>query len=156
MKRKMLARLTEHRHFIRHPLSLPLEYKVIEKKQTEDTSEERSTTINISQGGLMFSARQPVKEDSVITIKMPFQKNIFKVNAKVTHCEKSPETKLYNVGVCFYRFSDAFKVKLIEQIYLISEYRDLRSIQLGKEISLEQASKEWIKRYSARFKRLYW
>ena len=52
--------------------------------------------------------------------------------------------------------SDALKVKLTEEIYLIAEYRDLRSIELGREISLEEASQEWVRRYSARFKKLYW
>jgi c-di-GMP-binding flagellar brake protein YcgR len=93
---------------------------------------------------------------STIVVKMPFAEKIFNVRAKVVHCKKSPETKLYNIGVKFYRLNDAFKVKLIEQIYLISEYRDLISMQRGKEVSLEQASKEWIKRYSDRFSKLYW
>ena len=87
---------------------------------------------------------------------MPFQNKSFNVHARVVHCDRSLDTKLYHVGVCFERFSDAFKVKLIEQIYLICEYRDLRSVQLGRDISLEEASREWIKRYSDRFRKLYW
>ena len=93
---------------------------------------------------------------STIVVKMPFEDKIFNVKAKVVHCKKNTETKLYNIGVKFYRLNDAFKVKLIEQIYLISEYRDLISMQRGKDISLEEASKEWIKRYSDRFSKLYW
>jgi hypothetical protein len=45
---------------------------------------------------------------------------------------------------------------MIEQIYLIAGYRDMLTLQSGKEVSLEEASRKWIKRYSARFKRLYW
>jgi hypothetical protein len=29
-------------------------------------------------------------------------------------------------------------------------------MQLGRQVSLEEASREWIKRYSERFKRMYW
>ncbi len=73
------------------------------------------------------------------------------------HVDKDNEDpKMYNVGVAFYRYSDAFKVKLIEQIYLIDEYRSLRSVQLGRNISFDEASREWIKRYSKRFSELYW
>ena len=73
------------------------------------------------------------------------------------HAEKDKENPpFFNVVVSFCRYSDAFKVKLIEQLYLISEFRDLQSMKLGKEISLEDASREWIKRYSDRFSRLYW
>jgi len=154
----MINKLLEKRHFIRHPLNFPLEYAILKPSDPKDSGidPERSTTINISQGGLLFAGKRPVKINSIIKIRMPFQDKIFNVRAKVVHCNKSLDTKLHNIGVCFYRISDAFKVKLIEQVYLISEYRDLRSIQLGRDISLEEASKEWIKRYSERFKRLYW
>jgi len=147
----------ERRHFIRHPLSIPISYKII--KKTQDTNKEKGVpamTANVSMGGLLFSTKHPVKVGSLITIKLPFKDKIFNVQSKVVHCVKSSETKLYNVGSSFYRFSDAFKTKLVEQIYLIAEYRDLRSIQLGREISLEEASREWIERYAERFKRLYW
>jgi hypothetical protein len=126
------------------------------KDVTKGGKEETSTTIDISQGGLLFSGRRSVKAGALITIKMPFQDKVFNVRAKVARCEKSVETKFYNIGVYFYRLTDAFKVKLIEQIYLISEFRDLWSMQLGREVTLEEASREWIKRYSERFKRLYW
>ncbi|MFA6379226.1 MAG: hypothetical protein WCX16_05560 [Candidatus Omnitrophota bacterium] len=45
---------------------------------------------------------------------------------------------------------------MVDQIYLISEYRDLLTLQLGREVSLDEASCEWIKKHSKRFKRLYW
>ena len=150
----------DRRHFIRHPMCFPLKYRVLRKwpsgliNGAKDDSP--STTINVGRGGLMFSAKSAVKKGAVIAIRMPFQDKIFKIKAKVVHCSKDVETKLYNIGVCFLRFGDAFKVKLIEQIYLISEYRDLRSVQLGREVSLQEASKEWIDRYSERFRRLYW
>jgi len=118
--------------------------------------EARSNTINISMGGLLFAAKRPVDAGSTIIVKMPFENKVFNIRAKVVRCDKNRETKLNNIGVRFYRTNDAFKVKLIEQIYLISEYRDLKSMQTGKEISLEEASREWIKRYSERFKRMYW
>ena len=146
----------ERRRFIRHPLSFPLKFRVLGKNQVAIGKEKKSKTINISIGGLLFSSQSPVTKGTLISLKMPFEDKLFKVMARVVHCTKSLDTNLYNVGVSFHRLHDAFKVKLIEQLYLISEYRDLRNIQLGREVSLEQASKEWIKRYSERFRRLYW
>ncbi|MDP2923001.1 MAG: PilZ domain-containing protein [Candidatus Omnitrophota bacterium] len=148
--------IIEYRRFIRHPLSIPLTCKVIKKTLDEDKVDMPGVTNNISTGGLLFSTKHPIDVGSLITIKMPFEDKVFNVKSRVVHCAKSPEAKLYNIGASFYKPYDAFKVKLIEQIYLIAEYRDLRSIQLGREVSLEEASKEWIKRYSERFKRLYW
>ncbi len=146
----------EHRRFIRHPVCFPLTYKVISEGTNLNISEDRASTINISMGGLLFPAKKSVKPGAMILIKMPFQDKVFNIKAKVAHCEKSLESKLYNVGVNFYRINDAFKIKLIEQLYLISEFRDLWSMQLGKEVSLEDASREWIKRYSQRFSKMYW
>lgn len=146
----------EKRKFIRHPLCFPLSYKVVDKGTSGSGKELRSNTINVSMGGLLFAAKRPVDTGSIIVVKMPFENKVFNIRAVVVRCDKSPETKLNNIGVRFYRTNDAFKVKLIEQIYLISEYRDLKSMQTGKEVSLEDASREWIKRYSERFKRMYW
>ena len=157
--------ISERRRFIRHPLCFPLTYSVIEKAHGASAvkagvksagKEHTSATINVSMGGLLFAAKRPVKVDSIIMIKMPFQDKVFNVRAKVVHCDKNPETKLYNIGCAFHRLGAAYKVKLVEQLYLISEFRDLKSIELGKDVSLEKASREWIKRYSARFRKLYW
>lgn len=141
----------EKRGFIRHLLVSPLEYRV-----AEGTEYESSKTINISEGGLLFMARQDVAPETIINIQIPLYEKTFRIKAKVVHSNKDPETGLYKVGVSFCSYSDAFKVKLIEQVYLIEEYRVLRSLQLGRDISLKEASEEWVKRYSERFKKLYW
>jgi c-di-GMP-binding flagellar brake protein YcgR len=146
-----MLKFKEKRHFIRHPICYPLEFEHAPKK-----IKERTKTLNLSEGGLLFLSKHRLQEGEVIVIKMPLQNKLFKIKARVTHIARDEDTKLYNIGVSFYRYSDAFKVKLIEQIYLIDEYRILRSVQLGKEVSLKEASEEWIKRYSKRFARLYW
>lgn len=148
--------MSERRRFIRHPLCFPLAYKVIEKGPSANYSGHKASTINISMGGILFSSKKPVVPGSEIMITMPFQDKVFNVRGRVVRCDKNSETKLYNIAAAFHRLSAAYKVKLIEQLYLISEFRDLRCIQLGKEISLEKASEEWIKRYSDRFRKLYW
>ena len=146
----------ERRHFIRHPLSFPLVYKVLKPAKGEAGERVSSETINVSMGGLLFPSKYPVKLNSLVEIQMPFENKLFKLKAKVVRCVANSETKLYDVGVSFCRMHEAFKAKMIEQIYLISEYRDLLSLQLGKVVSMEEASRRWIKRYSQRFKRLYW
>lgn len=147
-----MLRTKERRHFIRHPICYPLEFEHAPKK-----IKERTKALNISEGGLLFLSKYPLKKNEIIILKMPLQEKVFKVKAKVMHATKDSENAdLFNVGVSFYRYSDAFKVKLVEQLYLIDEYRILRSLQLGHELSMQKASEEWIKRYSKRFARLYW
>jgi len=146
----------EYRRFIRHPLCLPLSFKVVNSKKKEIEEDERSKTLNVSLGGLLFTSKRMVEPGAGIVIKMPFETKVFNIRAKVVRCVKSTESKLFDVAVSFSRPQEAFKVKMIEQIYLIAEYRDLLRLQSGKEVTMEEASRKWIKRYSARFSRLYW
>jgi len=142
----------EHRRYIRHPICYPLKY-TIQKGAKKETSK----TMNISEGGLMFMSKKPVKKGTLIVVELPFLEKVFKIQACVAHVSSDEKgSKLFTVGVSFHRVADALKVKLIEQLYLIDEYRHLRSIQLGRQISLEEASEEWIELYSKRFKKLYW
>lgn len=150
------VQVVENRHFIRHPLTLPLAYTVVEPGPKKEKKELKSETINISIGGLLFSAKHPVEPGTRIAIRMPFEDKIFSIKATVVRCVDNLETNFYDIAVNFFRLREAFKVKMIEQIYLISEYRDLLNLQLGREVSLDEASREWIKKYSQRFKRLYW
>jgi len=146
----------ENRHFIRHPMKFPLEYHVIKRMKTIDAESVSSATINISRGGLLFPAKEPIEINSLIDIKMAFKNKAYSVKAKVVYCTRSYEKKFYNIGVHFQGVHDAFAVRLIEQMYLISEWRQLRSIQLGKDISLQQASQEWIRRFAKGFQKRYW
>ena len=148
--------VVERRRFIRHPLSLPLSYEVVKPGLAKGRGGKRSETINVSMGGLLFASKHSAQPGSMIAIKMPFEDKMFSVKAKVIRCVNNSETKLYDIAVSFFRINEAFKAKMIEQIYLIAEFRDLLSLQTGKQVSLEEASRKWIKRYSARFKKLYW
>lgn len=155
-KAKSILPTIENRHFIRHPLSIPLICKVIKNLPARQEKEVPVMTANVSLGGLLFCAKRPFKVGSLIAVKMPFKDKVLNLKSKVVHCVKSPEARLYNIGISFLELNDAFRAKLVEQFYLIVEYRNLRSVQLGKEISLEEASKEWIEKYAERFKKFYW
>lgn len=148
------SNIKERRRYFRHPMCFPLSFCLV-KSVLKKTSQQTSEVKNISRGGLLFSAKKEAAAGSLIQIKIPFQDKLFKVKAEVAYCRKNNDSGLYDVGVKFINAKETFKVRLIEQMYLISEYRDLRSIELGRDISLQEASREWIKKYSARFNRLY-
>ena len=101
-------------------------------------------------------SKDDVAPGTIVQLQMPLYDKVFKIKAKVIHTAKDESTRLFRIGIAFVSYSDAFKVKLIEQIYLIEEYRVLRSLQTGKDITVQEASREWIKRYSERFEKLYW
>ena len=149
----------QFRHFIRHPLCLPLTYKVIDPPVPEgrEVKEETgSETINVSMEGLLFPAKDSLMKGSRLLIKMPFEDKVMHIQAVVIRSIKNPETKFYDVAVFFPASQDAFKVKMIEQLYLIAQYRDLLSLEEGTYVSLEEASRKWIKRYSELFGKIYW
>jgi len=146
----------ERRKFFRHPICFPLKYKVVNKGLFARSQEDVVSTKNINEGGLLFCSKRPAEIGSTVSIKIPFQDKLFNVKACVAHCTPLKESKLFDIGVSFFQHDEAFKVKLVEQMYLMSEYRDLISTQSGKDISLEDASREWIKRYSKKFAKLYW
>lgn len=145
----------EKRRYLRHPMCFPLTFAIV-KNSFKKSPREKSESKNVSRGGLLFSAKKEAGKGSLIEIAIPFQDKIFKVRAKVVHCGKNTDTNLYDIGAEFMSTKTAFKVKLIEQMYLISEYRDLRSVQLGRELSLQEASREWVERYAKRFNRFFW
>lgn len=149
-------RVIECRRFIRHPLCMPLSYKLLEPGSKEAPDGESACTLNMGLGGLLFTSKSAIKIKSRIMIRMPFEDKVFNVKARVLRCTPNAETRQLDIAVSFLRVQEAFKVKMIEQIYLIAEFRDLLSLQTGKQVTLEEASRKWIKRYSARFKKLYW
>ena len=155
MNKKKKKKL-ERRRYIRHAMSFPLTYRIRKTKSRVSHKEGHSRTINIGRAGLLFPAKHSAKKGAIIRITMPFQDKAFKVNAKVIHCSQDSKTKFYNIGVSFQNPSDAFRVRLIEQMYLISEFRDLRIAQLKRDVTLQEASEEWIKKYSRSFERVYW
>jgi len=148
--------LIESRNFIRHPVYLPLSYNIVEKSLKKNSKSIRAKTTNVSLGGLLFPSKRPVGPKSRIVIKMPFENKVFNVKAQVVRCIQNSETKLYDIAVNFSKAQEAFKAKMIEQIYQIAGYREMLRVQSGKDISMEEASRRWVDLYSARFKSLYW
>ncbi|MBN1494026.1 MAG: PilZ domain-containing protein [Candidatus Omnitrophica bacterium] len=142
----------EKRKFIRHPICVPLEFHRIHDHRRKHKAE----TVNLSFGGLLFLSRSRIVSGTEINVSLPFRDKIFHVHGCVVRCDKEVSSKLYSVGIEFLKVTDAFKVKLVEQLHLIEEYRSLRSLQLNREVSLKEASKEWITKYSEQFRKLYW
>lgn len=142
----------DRRRFIRHPICIPLEFERVKMPQRKHKVE----SVNVSLGGLLFLSRVRIGIGTDITVSLPFKDKIFKVRGRVVRCDKDATARLYHTGISFLKVAEAFKVKLVEQLHFIEEYRCLRSVQLNREVSLPEASREWIKRYSRQFRELYW
>ena len=130
--------IIEFRHFIRHPLCLPLSYKVFNQGLKRPGKKTILVTVNVSGEGLLFPSKHSIKPGVRILIKMPFEDKLFNIRAKVVRSVHNPLTKFYDIAVSFPKTQEAFKVKMVEQIYLIAEYRDLRNLRKGQIFPLKK------------------
>jgi PilZ domain len=138
------------RAYIRHPSKVDIQVTPL------STREQLNLEINnISMGGLSFDSNVSFYKDTVVKLKIPSIKPVFKVNAIIRWCREqaSEQESAYELGVEFLDTDDAFKVRMIEQACHISEYRKEKQAKIGKRISWNQASNEWIEQNGGSFPR---
>jgi hypothetical protein len=133
------------RQYIRHPLDIP-----IEVRYDPDNDFELQTTQNVSYGGLSFHSEKPIELGSIISLRIIYLEPAFEVTeAQVVWCQKSGNK--YIIGVEFPDPEDAFRVRIVEQIYQIENYKKEIEFKDGRKLTTEEAAKEWIGRYAASF-----
>ena len=132
------------RSFIRHPCDIPIEF-------SEDTASypQRERLDNISHGGLAFSAARPQRRGHILWLRIPDVQPPFEAPARVTWC--NPVDEGYEVGVEFVMPDDEYRARMVEQLCYIEHYKRRVQAREGRELSGEQAAREWIEKYAARF-----
>ncbi|MDD5226555.1 MAG: PilZ domain-containing protein [Candidatus Omnitrophica bacterium] len=136
----------EKRNFFRHPIKVP-----IQLTRTENNNPENARAEDLSQGGLAFFWPEPIAEGTHLQLSIPVEKQLFKMNAHVTHSQKDESTGLFKTGVCFEDSVSSFRAKLAEEIIQIRQYREKMSLLRGLSFSEEEAAKIWIDRNAENF-----
>lgn len=132
------------RQYIRHPSQIPIEYSI------SDTVEPNKKPLNnISTGGLCFRSDNSIKDGTEVMIHIPFIKPTFTVKGVVAWCHKKNGN--YDVGVKFMDSASEFRMRNIEQVCHIEQYRKEESQKKGRRISAEEAAKEWVAKYAKDF-----
>lgn len=137
------------RRFIRHPSDIPIEYQVNNGDHLQ-----RRPLKNIGAGGLCFVSEQPIAQGAKIHIHIPLafeqvKDDCFDAEGYVAWC--LAEEGAYTVGVEFDDQSSRYSVRMVEQVCHIEHYRaDVREHE-GRELTSEEAAKEWVERYAAEF-----
>lgn len=132
------------RKYIRHPLDIPITYKL------EDVaSQSREYLENISEGGLSFHSKISIKKGSLILIQIPTIKPKFMAKAEVVWCRKTGED--YDVGVKFLDQETEFRARMVEQVCHIEHYRKKVLEEEGRKLSTEEAAIEWIDKFAKHF-----
>ena len=132
------------REYIRHPSKVPL--IVVPHSARQQLSLKLN---NVSVGGLAFESPVEFHVNSLIKIKIPSTQPVFKVNAVVQWCREIKD--YFEMGVRFLDPEDLFRVRMVEQVCHISEYRKEAQKITGKRIAWNKASMEWIEKNGGSF-----
>ncbi len=142
--KELVMRTYQGREYIRHPSDIPI---VI---QPESNPNQLNLALNnVSRGGLAFDSPTSLESGSVVNINIHIVKPTFKVKGIVQWC-KSKEDH-FEVGIQFVDTKDAFRVRMVEQICHIEQYRRQIKQEEGRSLSGEAAALEWITKHAAEF-----
>jgi len=132
------------RHFIRHPLNVPIEVSGLDWP-----ADLESESRNVSRGGLAFHCNRALAPGGIAQLRIPCVKPPFEARARVAWC--LPSEPGYEVGMEFLDATDDLRARMVEQICYIENYRKQVERSERRILSAEQAAREWIERYGARF-----
>lgn len=131
------------RNYIRHPTSIPIHVS---------TGTQNSADVivkNLSAGGLSFITDIPVKVGSVVDLFIPCINPDYQGEGVIVWRRSQPPEG-FEVGVRFANDDEYFRVRMVEQVCQIEEYRQ-QLAAAGREISSEEAAHEWITRFASDF-----
>ena len=133
------------RQFMRHASNAP-----IEVRRAGDSAQFDGSGKNVGFGGLAFLTEAAIAPDTTVALRIRCVRPVFEVSAaRVAWCKK--EGGQFAVGVQFPDSDVAFRVRMVEQICHIENYRRDVEIQEGRKLTTEEAAKEWIQRYGSSF-----
>jgi hypothetical protein len=136
--------MTENRRFIRHPADIPIEFA-----QTEGEVRTAARARDVSLGGLAFEAERCPESDHLVELCIPGVEPEFRTLGRVVWCRDLGGR--YEVGVEFLEPSDAYRARMVEQVCHIEQYRRRVREEEGRELTGDDAAREWIGKFAAGF-----
>ncbi len=154
---------SEVREFIRHTVDVPLDFRLVEAHEDSDLGPlppesaaheggetERGHSRNVGFGGLAFESNFCPRPGELIELTIPTVNPPFRARARVAWC-RPEDGGGYLIGASFLDASDAFKSRMVQQVCSIESYRKEVKEREGRELTVQQASAEWIEKYAGRF-----
>jgi hypothetical protein len=133
------------RAYIRHPTRMPIEFSPVEA-----ASAKRCEAKDVAMGGLSFHSEDRIETGTVLTMRITLVQPVFEAVGKVVWCRRRP-ARGFHVGVRFLDPEAAGRIRMVEQICHIEDYRKLVAETEGRSLSSNDAAREWIERYAADF-----
>lgn len=131
------------RNYIRHPTSIPIQVSTATKNSTQ------VTLNNLSAGGLSFVTDMAVKVGSVVDLMISCVAPDYQGEGVIVW-RRSQEPTGFEVGVRFANDDEYFRMRMVEQVCQIEEYRQ-QLADAGRNLTTEEAALEWINRFAADF-----
>jgi hypothetical protein len=135
------------RRYIRHPVEVPIEVEVAQSAPGAEGQRLR----NVGAGGLCFHTPEPFEPATRLRIRIPVVDPSFEVEGWVIWCHRADPG--FEVGVEVSAAADDYRLRMVEQLSHIEDYRRSVEKEQGRRISAEQAAREWIARYAREFPR---
>jgi hypothetical protein len=136
------------RRYIRHPARMPIGFALQGNAPPRDEH-----LRNVSAGGLCFSAAVSLGPGQSIRLTIPLFDQQYQLDAVVAWCR--PAAGGFEVGVRFLEPQDRFCIRMVEQLCYIEDYRLQVEREQGRQLTSEQAAKEWIERFADQFPGLH-
>jgi hypothetical protein len=136
------------RRFIRHPTSIPIEVRA-GTPVDPSSAPPRSALLDVGFGGLAFNSVDALVPGAVVQVRIPFVQPAFETMARVLWCRRGDGG--FRVGAEFLQAQDAFRARMVEQVCHIESYRQRVRVDEHRELSADDAAREWIARFAARF-----
>jgi len=138
--------MSEKRQFVRHPSSIPIEVRLL------SGGCESTEVSDISLGGLSFVFHWSIACGVEVAVRVPGLAEHIDLSGRVVRFEQDGENWL--IGIVFEGRDAVFRMRMVQQICHIEDYRR-RVMEIdGREISGEAVAEEWVALYAANFPRL--
>jgi hypothetical protein len=136
------------RGFIRHSSDFPVVVEVI-----GESASRRGLLRDVSVAGLSFDVASEITVGSKINYYVPSLSDEPAGRGQVVWCRSMGAG--YRLGVEFESEQDAYRMRMVEQVCQIENYRrEVKKFE-GRELDSEEAAVEWIGAYAADFNRRF-
>ncbi len=137
------------RRFFRHPTDIPICVKTATLSK-----EEECDMKDLSEGGLSCFLYSPIEVGMIVDINITTIDPPYYGQGKVVWvklCDDNCKNPRYEVGIKFTDNNEMFKVRMVQQICHIEQYKLRILEEEGRELDSNAAAQEWIQLYAADF-----
>lgn len=132
------------RTFIRHPADIPIEVSSVDQGGGR-----KPRLVNVGLGGLAFRSPSAFRPAHVVKVRIAHVRPPFETTARVAWCRASDGE--YDLGLAFIDPDDAYRARMVEQVCHIEHYRKEVRATEGRELTSEEAAREWAAKHAAAF-----